>query len=79
MHGDSFSVIENTQEAITKVCSPWGNSRVTMTLPDIFALLRGELLYHFDGEYGTFIELDPDIPICKELKELAKREEKNDA
>lgn len=72
MH-DSFAVIENTNEEINKVCSPWGNSTVTMTLLDIFALLEGKLLYHFDGEYGTFIELDPDIPICKELRELRQK------
>lgn len=78
MPGDGFMVIENTQEAISKVCSPWGNSSVTMELSDIFALLQGKLLYHFDGEYGTFIELNPDIPICNELKALAEREENND-
>lgn len=70
----TFSVIENTQEDISKVASPWGNSSVTMTLSDIFALLSGKLLYYFNGEYGTFIELDPDIPICKELKNLFNKE-----
>lgn len=72
---DTFSVIENTQEDISKVCSTWGNSSVTMTLSDIFALFAGKLLYHFDGEYGTFIELDPDIPISKELKNLFNKGE----
>lgn len=75
--GDSFAVIEDTQEEISKICSPWGNSSVTMELSDIFALLKGKLLYHFDGEYGTFIRIDPNIPICKELMELAEGFDKN--
>lgn len=67
-----FTAIDNTEEAMQKICSPWGNSSVTMELSDILALFNGKLLYHFDGEYGTFIKLDPDIPICTELKGLLK-------
>lgn len=74
----TFQVIENTQEEISKVCSPWGNSTVTVELSDIFALFAGKLLYHFDGEYGTFIELNQDCPICKELKNLYKGEKNHE-
>lgn len=70
----TVQVIENTPEEISKVCSPWGNSNVTLELSDIFALFAGKLLYHFDGEYGTFLELNPDTPICEELKNLYKGE-----
>lgn len=56
-----FEVIKNTQEEISKVCSCWGNSNVSITLSDILALLKGDLLYHFDGEYGTFVKLETDI------------------
>lgn len=72
--GDTCSVIENTQEEISRVCSPWGNNTLTLEMSDIFALLSGKLLYHFDGEYGTFIELNPDTPICKYSKELQDKE-----
>lgn len=75
---DTFRVIENTQEEISKVSSPWGNSSVTMELSDIFALLAGKLLYHFDGGYGTFIELNPETPICKELKKMFNEENGNE-
>lgn len=68
----SFTIIENTEEAIQKACTPYGNSSVTMGLDDITALLTGKLLFYSNGEYGTFVELDPNIGIFKVLRELTK-------
>lgn len=50
-----FGIIEKGEES--KVSSPWGNSFCEISEKDIAALRAGKLLYHFDGEYGTFIKL----------------------
>lgn len=50
-----FRIVEKGEES--KVSSPWGNSFCTISEEDIAALREGKVLYHFDGEYGTFIEL----------------------
>lgn len=49
---------------IGEVCrmgSIFGNSYFKMTMDDLDALKRGEILYDFD-EYGTFIMLEPETP-----------------
>lgn len=75
---DNFDVVEDTREAIAGTSSPWGNSTVRITMSDIVALFSGKLLYHFDGEYGTFVELDPDVlSVYEEIKALVK-EDKTD-
>lgn len=51
-----FRIVEKGLES--SVSSPWGNSFVTITEEDIQALREGKVLFHFDGEYGTFIELE---------------------
>lgn len=52
---ESFNVIEASE---TKAyASPLGNSYLIITEEDIQALRNGKVLYHDDGEYGTFIEL----------------------
>ena len=54
---DSFISIENEDEQIRKVSSPWGNSFVNITLEDVEALKAGKVLCHDDGGYCTFVKL----------------------
>ena len=50
-----FTVI--TSDEIDGRCSCWGNDFIKITPSDIDMLKNGKVLYHTDGEYGTFIIL----------------------
>ena len=66
---ESFKTIEMSDWY--KWASPWGNSKIKITMEDIMALLNGKALYYFDGEYGTYVAFVDDIPLSKELLEIA--------